>query len=227
MDRLLDSMERQIAELKERVRLLEERKTGGLSAQSIKALCTAEGRTDNLFVPMIFPFVDHREVLNDKSYGLSAASYDVRIAEDVVLGPDPGKWLRKQARQPEYMYQGRGILADLAMLKPAKALASTIEQFAIPNNVRAVVCDKSSFARVFVSAFNTLFDPGFKGYGTLELVNHGDEEVVIKAGDPICQIAFDWLDEPTILPYNGKYQNQESGPQKARREVATTLIDKE
>jgi dCTP deaminase len=216
MDRLLDSMERQIAELKERIRLLEERKAGSLSAQSIMALCTP---TKEGVLPMIYPFVDHKEVLNGKSYGLTAASYDIRIAEDLVLGPDPGKWLLKHVRN-----HGRLHMEEFIKLKPAKALASTIEQFAIPNNVRAVVCDKSSFARVFVSAFNTLFDPGFHGYGTLELVNHGDEEVVIHAGDPICQITFDWLDEPTILPYNGKYQNQEAGPQEARYEMTPAPV---
>ena len=32
------------------------------------------------------------------------------------------------------------------------------------------------------------------------------------AGDPICQVAFHWLDEATDRPYRGKYQNQAAKP---------------
>ena len=82
----------------------------------------------------------------------------------------------------------------------------------MPHNVAGYVCDKSSFARVFVSAFNTLFDPGFEGNATLELVNLGPETVEIKAGDPICQLVFHWLDQETDRPYRGKYMHQPKRP---------------
>lgn len=147
-----------------------------LSAQSITRLC----RTEN---PMITPFVGEKVVHNGMSYGLSAASYDVRIANDLVLRP-------------------RGY-----------SLANTLEDFDMPANVVGYVYDKSSWARKFVSAFNTLIDPGFKGNLTLELVNNSIETVELRAGDPICQIVFVWLDEATERPYQGKYQNQKSEPQ--------------
>lgn len=127
---------------------------------------------------MITPFVDHKVVVTGTSYGLSSCSYDVRIAHDLALYPG----------EP--------------------SLAHTIEDFRMPSNVAGFVVDKSTYARRFMTAMNTLIDPGFIGNLTLELVNLGKERIVIKAGDPICQIVFHFLDEPTDRPYIGKYQHQ-------------------
>lgn len=165
-----------------------------LSSQSIRKLCT-EGSEysvvdDKGFIrPMIEPFVAEKQVINGKSYGLSACSYDVRIDHDLVLQPGD------------------------------TALANTMEDFFMPHNVVAYVVDKSSYARVFVTAFNTLMDPGFQGNLTLELGNLGKETVTYKQGDPVCQIVFHWLDQPTDRPYNGKYQHQTKQPHAARFEA--------
>lgn len=144
-----------------------------LSAQSIRRLCETD-------TPMITPFVNEKRVINGVSYGLSAASYDVRIAHDLRL------------------YRGQA------------SLAHTVEDFDMPHNVVGYVVDKSTYARRFVSAMNTLLDPGWKGNLTLELVNLGASMVHIKAGTPIVQIAFHWLDEETDRPYgpSGKYYGQ-------------------
>jgi deoxycytidine triphosphate deaminase len=62
---------------------------------------------------------------------------------------------------------------------------------------------------------------GWRGWLTLEISNNSLDEVVINAGEPIAQIVFEMLDFPTEQPYAGKYQNQERGPQSARRDRAT------
>jgi hypothetical protein len=64
--------------------------------------------------------------------------------------------------------------------------------------------------------FNTILDPGWRGYATLELINHGPSPLIILAGDPIAQVVCHLLTEPTTQPYAGKYQDQEAGPQPAR-----------
>jgi dCTP deaminase len=91
-------------------------------------------------------------------------------------------------------------------------LAVTLEHFNIPNAICGSVLDKSTWARVFVTAFNTHLDPGWHGYLTVELVNLGEEVVEYQEGDPVCQVKFEWLDEPTELPYKGKYQDQSRVP---------------
>jgi len=99
-------------------------------------------------------------------------------------------------------------------------LASTIERFCIPNDVLIVAHDKSSWARRGLAVQNTIFDPGWRGYATLELTNHGRSSLSILAGDPIAQVVCHLLTEPTRQPYGingtGKYQDQEASPQPAR-----------
>jgi len=160
-----------------------------LSAQSIAVLC-GKG--------MISPFLSEKTVISGCSAGLSSASYDLRIGHDLVIGGNPAahRVLDWQAKSST----------------PFWALAHTLEELAIPDNVAAYVIDKSTYARRFLSAFNTYIDPGFNGVLTLELVNHGPETINIKAGDPICQLVFHWLDQPTDRPYRGKYQNQPRSP---------------
>lgn len=198
-----------------------------LSAQSIRRLCSeaepwlpdeiivpwapAGSRLIPMTHPLITPFTE-RGVVNGKSYGLSACTYDCRIDQDLVLEPMPFGLLAD-------LNQAAGNWADQARMAAAvkavecRALASTMERFAIPDNVCGSVLDKSSYARVFVSAFNTHLDPGWDGYLTVELVNLGDAAVEYKAGDPVCQIKFEWLDQPTDLPYVGrKYSNQPARP---------------
>ncbi len=183
-----------------------------LSAQAIKERCVYG-------MPMITPFVDKKVVVNGKSYGLSAASYDVRIASDLVLGPSPTFYMRDMLLAGG----GKEMLEKLSNLPPPYALANTVEDFLMPKDVAAYVVDKSSFARVFVSAFNTLIDPGFHGNLTLELVNMGPEIVEMKVGDPICQIVFHFLDRPTDRPYAGKYQHQTKEPHPARYDQPSRL----
>ena len=153
-----------------------------LSAQTIRKKCTHPE-----IPPLISPFTE-RGVIRGRSFGLSACTYDCRIAHPLIIPV-------KQSR-----------------------LAVTIEQFNFPNNICGSVLDKSSWARVFITAFNTHLDPGWKGFLTLELSNLGEEYVEFKEGDPICQIKFEFLDFPTELPYSGKYQSQGPVPTPAIQE---------
>lgn len=209
-----------------------------LSAQSIRMLCVPDSygkyrlgyhhQTLNRYVedqiknPLISPFTE-RGTQNGKSYGLSACTYDCRIAEEeLILEPMPfwivAEFLQRRAR-PDFMNANKYAEFGTRISNTQyRALASTMERFCFPTNICGSVLDKSSYARVFVSAFNTHLDPGWEGFLTVELVNCGDTTIHYKKGDPLCQIKFEWLDAPTVLPYSGKYQNQESGPQSARSE---------
>jgi len=116
--------------------------------------------------------------------GLSHCGYDIRIKQDVDLAP--GKF----------------------------SLASSIERFTMPLNVMGVVHDKSTWARQGLSAFATVIEAGWEGHLTIELVNHGQSLLRIRAGDPIAQIVFHLIDE-MVDGYRGKYQNQADEPVQA------------
>lgn len=122
------------------------------------------------------------------TYGLGPAGYDVRIAEEIFL--DAGQF----------------------------SLASTIERFDMPGDVLGIVCDKSTWARHGLAVQNTVIEPGWRGYLTLELTNHAYAAIHILCGDPIAQIIFHRLEAATDTPYEGKYQDQQAGPQPARLE---------
>lgn len=156
-----------------------------LSDTTIRKLCNPPSFLGS--DPMIEPFFE-RTRHEGMTYGLSSAGYDVRVEFDA------------DGIQYEHV------------LKPGQfMLASTIEKFRMPRNVVGIVHDKSSWARRGLAAQNTVIEPGWSGWLTLELTNHGTEDLILKRGMPIAQIVFHKTDMPTS-GYEGKYQDQKRGP---------------
>lgn len=149
---------------------------------------------------MILPFFESNKAFG-LSYGLGPCGYDIRIDQTFTIYPANLK---------------NFILNALGFKRPSFMLASTIETFNIPNNIAAVVMDKSTWARQGLALQTTIAEPGWFGILTLELSNHGDKPLHIKKGMPIAQMVFHRLTENTELPYVGKYQGQEQNPQPAR-----------
>jgi dCTP deaminase len=102
-------------------------------------------------------------------------------------------------------------------------LVSAAERFIMPDNVIGVVHDKSSLARKGIAVQNTVIEPGWKGYLTLEVTNHSSTRFSLHEGDAIGQVLFHFLDEPAETPYDGKYQNQKRGPQIPLKEDGSAL----
>ena len=121
---------------------------------------------------------------NGVSHGLSEAGYDIRLKQDVTLT----KFDKFQ-------------------------LASAIEEFDMPNYLVGIVHDKSSWARQGLSVFNTVIEPGWKGFLTLELVYHANKALFIPKNTGIAQVIFHGLHED--MQYDGKYQNQADMPVKS------------
>lgn len=117
------------------------------------------------------------------SFGYSAAGYDVRVSESLYIPPGGFE------------------------------LAGTLEHFTMPDDLLAQVCDKSTWIRQGLCVHNTIIEPGWSGYLTLELSNQSNfKGHRIQEGCPIAQIVFMRLTDPTEMPYEGKYQNQRQGP---------------
>lgn len=146
---------------------------------------------------IITPFNERTEITHapgDRvtTFGVGPAGYDVRV--EFIPGSENG--LRLDAGK---FY-----------------LASTIEHFTMPDNVIGIVHDKSSWARIGLAVQNTVIEPGWRGFLTLEISNHGTGGVYVGYKAGIAQIIFHYIDEPAEHPYNGKYQDQQRGPQLAR-----------
>lgn len=148
-------------------------------------------------------------VNNGMSYGLSEAGYDIRVKQDVKFIPIP-----EESKTIVAVHDG----PDLISFQEGRfCLASSVEQFQMPNNLVGYVKDKSSWARQGLSVFNTVIEPGWKGFLTLELVFHGNHPVHIPAGAPIAQVLFHVTH--SAAEYKGKYQDQANEPVLSRSEA--------
>lgn len=147
---------------------------------------------------------DHKVSEHGVSYGLGEAGYDIRIKQDITF------------------YRLFGLIPMVKVVDGDQVsrhfgkftLASAIEKFNMSPSCVAIVHDKSTWARRALSVFNTVIEPGWKGYLTLELVYHGRKKLHIPAGSGIAQVLFHLVQEPAN--YNGKYMNQENKPVAAR-----------
>lgn len=136
------------------------------------------------------------------TFGLSSAGYDVRVEFD-----EDGLQYERVLEPGQFM------------------LASTIEKFKMPNDLVGIVHDKSSWARRGLAVQNTVIEPGWTGWLTLELTNHGQETLILQRGVGIAQVLFHQLDVPTDQPYEGKYQAQRRGPVEAVSESSPLSSD--
>ena len=140
--------------------------------------------------------IPHKLKAHGVSYGLGEAGYDIRIKQEITFKPG--------------MTMGPTIEVDGQLEHGRFTLASAIEEFDMPANLVGVVHDKSTWARQGLSVFNTVIEPGFRGGLTLELVFHGNKELIIPAGAGIAQVIFTSLAHDAC--YEGKYNGQSTNP---------------
>jgi dCTP deaminase len=152
---------------------------------------------------------------NGVSHGLSEAGYDICIKQEITFKKN---WLGKHITVSSGFSAwtpGVFIKENEKLEKGWFTLASSIEEFKMPKFMLGIVHDKSTWARRGLSVFNTVIEPGWKGFLTLELVYHGTKELIIPAGSGIAQVIFHEVSEPTT--YTGRYQDQADRPVAAIR----------
>lgn len=137
---------------------------------------------------------------NGVSWGLTECGYDIRIKQKV-------EFLCDNAGNRKVFVDGKFYDAGRF------ALASAIEEFQMPFTLMGVVHDKSTWARQGLSVFNTIIEPGWEGFLTLELDYKRYGSLCIPAGSGIAQVIFHQIKESA--EYTGKYQNQADRPVEA------------
>ena len=136
------------------------------------------------------------------SYGESHAGYDLRL-DKLSRVPLPTGQGKAEPRKEITLYPGDFVLG------------SVIEHIRMPNDLVGIVHDKSTLARLGLAVQNTVIEPGWEGYLTVEISNHGPDILTLRHGMPICQVLFHVLECPA-RPYDGKYQGQPPMPVGAR-----------
>lgn len=170
--------------------------------------------------------IPHKVTGNLVSHGLSEGGYDIRIKQTIQFIGN-GKLNYIPYLDPEATGENRigfqrtgGDFAitispnEPTINKGRFTLASAMEEFDMPDNLIGIVHDKSTWARQGLSVFNTVIESGWKGFLTLELVYHGNSNLVIPAGSGIAQVVFHETKEPRS--YSGKYQNQKDEPTESK-----------
>lgn len=139
------------------------------------------------------------------SYGLAEVGYDIRLKQNIWFWPNR----EPDDKGPPEISIGESN-ADTKYIEGNFVIASSIEEFTMPEKFMAIVHDKSTWARKGLSVFNTVIEPGWNGHLTLELVYHGKEDLHLPAGTGIAQVIFHEIFERAA--YTGPYQNQEDRP---------------
>lgn len=164
--------------------------------------------------PLISPFIERTvHEATGMSGGLSCAGYDIHVGG---LSDARDKQGRQLFTRP--IYERRP--GEWLIPPRTGCLGVTIERFIIPDSLSMAYFNKSTLARLFLNAAATLGEPGWEGHLTLELYNSTDIYQTIIIGQPIGQVIFNMLAEPSKYPYRGKYQGQEAKPVQARYERA-------
>ena len=143
--------------------------------------------------------LDHKATAHGVSHGLSECGYDIRIKQEIRFNRIGGKTCAHVCDDGKWT------------LTPGRfALASSVERFTMPNFLVGVVHDKSSWARRGLSVFNTVVESGWHGWLTLELIYHGEDDLIVPAGAGIAQVLFSRVEE--MARYTGKYSDQPNRP---------------
>jgi dCTP deaminase len=102
-------------------------------------------------------------------------------------------------------------IADSYILAPHSCvLGVSVERFDMPLNVIARTAHKSTYARLGLDDIVTPIEAGWKGFLTIEVRNNGSIPIMLRAGMPITQLVFEWVQAGA--GYDGIYQHQQQVP---------------
>jgi len=144
---------------------------------------------------------------------LQPNSLDIRLGEEFLLMKDDGLAIDVSEGLTEDDYEE--INSDSITIAPGGfLLATTVEDFSIPDYLYGQVHGRSSIGRLGLEIHSTagLIDSGYEGEITFEISNNSDRAITIHSGMRIAQVVFHRLESKCNNPYSSednKYQNQE------------------
>lgn len=199
-----------------------------LTSQEIRTLC----QTDK---PLITPFSEFDNSGGIISRGLSQGSYDISLSEQPMeifdgngnnyqcldgsrLSPyfDPKDryhptLLIEAAHTAEEIEKGRTNGNKSFFIPPKQmVLATSVEEFNIPDDITGFLYCKSTYARLGLSMAPTVLKSGWSGKLVLEIYNQSSKPVLVYANEGIASVYFAKHTGANEDTYSGKFQNQDS-----------------
>ena len=183
-----------------------------------KLLCDHE--LQEVLPQIIDPYIPGQVRDGVISYGLTAFGYDIRIGPsykiftpsvvgDIVIDP--------KAFDQATLVEHYGPHCDIP--SNSYILAYSLEHFAMPADMFALVTNKSTYARCGILANITPLEPGWHGHLTIEIANLTSRRTRVYANEGIAQVVFFRNDQPVLMSYArraGKYQHQPAAITTAR-----------
>jgi dCTP deaminase len=163
---------------------------------------------------MIEPFVPSQVKQNAQgqiiSYGTSSYGYDIRCANEFKVFTNINATIVDPKNFDAKSFVD--VVSDVCIIPPNSfALARTVEYFRIPRDVLGLIAGKSTYARMGIVVSNTVIEPEWEGYITIEFSNTTPLPAKIYANEGIAQLLFLGADEICEISYQdrgGKYQKQ-------------------
>ena len=173
-----------------------------LSDRQIRHLC--------VYAPnMVKPYNPKKTRVGILSKGQGSFGYDICLGGSILTYKsstrilDPANGICDPQVDLLYLDELGGFV-----IRPGKfVLGTTFEKFRMPDNVCGVVRDKSTLARLGLAVQNTILEPGWFGELTLEISNHGPNNILLVTGMPIAQVQFFRGEGPKEI-YDGRYNDQ-------------------
>ena len=151
--------------------------------------------------------IDDKVIIGAEAKQVNPASLNIRLGHTFlsIIEPQFRRLGRETAYEEITKLDGR---ETVTIMPGAFVLATTLEQFDIPDHIAAFVQGRSSIGRVGLMVQNAGFvDPGFRGHITLELKNDTKNPIMLVPGYPVAQMIF-FETEQVEEPYHGKYNGQ-------------------
>jgi len=161
---------------------------------------------------LIKPFLKEQEEIHTITHGPTPNGYDIRLG-DKYTRLSGFKYIKHgSGKQPTmHDYEGGLIPKEGLTIHPRDCiLIESLEEFNFPENVTAVIMNKSTWTKLFIFGPNTVIDGGYNGRLTLAMRNEGPWPVCIEKGMGIAHLIFHLSDGPVDKPYNGKYQGEKT-----------------
>ncbi len=151
----------------------------------------------------------------DLDLQLGPSSLDLRLAPEVLLFDNHAmRIIDLSEKIPPRM---RRVMIDEKegfVLQPREfVLGSTLEAVKVPLDMVARLEGRSSLGRLglIIHANEGFIDPGFEGQITLEMQNVGNQPLLLRPYQRICQVCFYKMTSPAEMPYPKKKDTKYHG----------------
>lgn len=126
----------------------------------------------------------------------------------------------KDKKNEMFYWEEKKVFSNIVLWPGDFVLLATREVVHIPTDAFGLTRLKSTSGRSGLEQMDAgILDPNFSGNVTLEFFNAAPWPLEISSHGYYVQMAMFDLSEETDKPYQGRYQNQHTGPTAAREEV--------